>query len=313
MKIFIYTLLALVLLGFNPAQSTAQKAKNINVSVSEEDGYKKITIKKTLEDGTIDVTNWEGTGEIPAEIKKEMEQGGAVFIEMKGGEFQFHSKDSAQIHKKTNNVFIHKIGEHQNDVEKEVEVIVERLGDGQEFITEEEVKIIVIEDGKEVEWKKDDMDIQIQEIHEEQGNKTIKVIVEENDEKVSNQTQKIIIVKGKQAQVVEVKTAAEQTNENKMAETRPISTMERSLKLKDFQLSPNPASERINLSFKGKKDPITIKLLGVDGRQFYKEYIRDFDGFYQKDIDLKEVQSNFIIVTIEQKGKVYTDKVAIVK
>ena len=53
----------------------AQDVKKVDVSVEDKDGYKKITIRKHLEDGSIDVVNWEGTGEIPDEIKEQMGKG----------------------------------------------------------------------------------------------------------------------------------------------------------------------------------------------------------------------------------------------
>lgn len=312
MKQLIYTLLAALLITCTPASTFAQNAKNINVSISEKNGLKKITIKKTLEDGTIDVTNWEGTGEIPEEIKKEMEQGGAFSIETGKGNFKFLSNDSVHVDGGPHKIMFISDKEVNGKLEKEIKVIVEQSKDVNNVEGVQNIKVIRIDEEGEVELDENDVDIQIHKIEDGSKENVVELIVEE--EGTDKKVHKMIIVKR-----VEVKEIIEEETSNTMDATKPQvvelapQVLERSLSLQDFQISPNPASEAVNLSFKGESAPTTIRVLGLDGKQLYKEFIRDFDGFYQNEIDLKGINASFLIVNIEQEGKVYSEKLAVKK
>lgn len=216
----------------------------MQVSVEEENDYKKITIKKILEDGTIDIIHWEGTGETPEDIAKEFGPGdGIIVIEEDSGRMQLD--DSEKVLKKTVRVIVDENGrELDRQDRKKIKVIVEQDGDQQEVV------IIEMEDGKQ---------------------------------------EKIII--------------------DEASPLPEVPKIERSLKLKGFQVYPNPASERINLQFKAKKAPVTIRVFDAAGREVYKEFQREFDGNYQNQIELENISADFFFVSIEQRGKVYTEKV----
>ncbi len=351
MKQLIYTLFAALLIACTPASSFAQNAKNINVSISEKNGLKKITIKKTLADGTIDVTNWEGTGPIPEEIKKEMEKGGAFSIQTGKGDFKFFSDDSVHVDggphkimfisdkdvngklekeieviveqsKEGNNIeeiqnvkvirFDSSKWNERSNLEKELKIIVEQAKGDKSFDGAQKIKVIQIDGENEFELKEDDVDIQIHKIEDGSKENVVELIVEE--EGTDKKVHKMIIVKR-----VEVKEIIEEemskttkATEPQLVELTP-QVLERSLQLQDFQISPNPASEVVNLSFKGESAPTTIRVLGLDGKQLYKEFIRDFNGLYQNEIDLKGINASFLIINIEQDGKVYSEKLAVKK
>lgn len=48
--------------------------KEVTVAIEETDGIKKVSIKFTNEDGKIETINWEGDGDFPEDIKKELEK-----------------------------------------------------------------------------------------------------------------------------------------------------------------------------------------------------------------------------------------------
>lgn len=352
MKSLIYTLLAALLIACAPASTFAQNAKNINVSISEKNGLKKITIKKTLEDGTIDVTNWEGTGEIPEEIKKEMEEGGAFLIQTEKGNFKFFSNDSLHVEEGPHQIMLindtdvngelkkeieviveqSKNGNTNNgaqnikvihldkdwegkegdkDLEKELKIIVEQVKSGKSMEGAQNIKVIRIDEEGEVELDENDVEVQIHQIKNGSDENVVELIVEE--EGTEKKAHKMLIIKR-----VEVKEILEEgTPETTTTVTKPQvveiapQVLERSLQLQDFQISPNPASEMVNLSFKGESSPTTIRVLGLDGKQIYKEFIRDFNGLYQNNIDLKGIDASFVIINIEQDGKIYSEKLAV--
>lgn len=348
MKSLIYTLLAALLIACAPGSTFAQNAKNINVSISEKNGLKKITIKKILEDGTIDVTNWEGTGEIPEEIKKEMEEGGAFSMQTGKGNFKFFSKDSLQVDDGPHKIMLINDTDVNGELKKEIEVIVEQAKNGNIISGaqnikvvrldkeqkgkegEKELKIIIeqvkgvksikgaqniqvfrIDEEEEVELDENDVEIQIHKIKNGSDENVVELIVEE--EGTEKKVHKMLIIKR-----VEVKEIIEEgTPETTTTVTKPQlveiapQVLERSLQLQDFQISPNPASDMVNLSFKGESAPTTIRVLGLDGKQIYKEFIRDFNGLYQNSIDLRGINTSFVIINIEQAGKIYSEKLAV--
>lgn len=312
MQRLIYTLLAAFLIAGTSSTAFAQASKNTNVSITEKDGLKKITIKKTLEDGTIDVINWEGTGEIPDDIKKELDKSGKFSIHTMDGDFKFYSTDSVKIdgpHK----IMIINNKEGKEGLEKEIEVILEEAREGAVKAVEN-VKVIRIDKDGEIELDNDhDLDIQIHRIDGDSNEKQVEVIVEENGSG-SNVNKVVIIKRVELVNETKEEGTPETTNQiNDEAIEKAPQVLERSLNLQDFQVSPNPASERVNLAFKGASVPTTIRVLGLDGKQIYREFIRDFGGTYQNDLDLRGIQSNFVIVNIEQEGKIYSEKLALKK
>jgi hypothetical protein len=292
MKYIINTLLVLALLV--PAISQAQdvKVKDVQVSVEEENGYKKITIKKTLEDGTIDIINWEGTGEIPEEIAKEFGPGGGIIVVEEGN-------DSTKVITKTVTVIVDEEGkEVEKTEEKQMKVIIHKEGEKVIHLGGDE-EIIILKEGEETDEK--EVKVWIEKTGEE-GEKQMKVRVQRAPSDQKSGKEEVVIIR--------VDDGAEEkiilNKENALPEVPKI---ERSLKLKDFQVSPNPASERINLQFRAKKEPVTVRMFDATGREVYKEFLRDFDGNYQNQIELEGVSSDFFFISVEQKGKMYTEKV----
>lgn len=57
--------------------------RKVNVNVEEENGIKTVTIKLTGEDGEVETINWQGDGEFPEELRKELLEKG-VHLNMMG-------------------------------------------------------------------------------------------------------------------------------------------------------------------------------------------------------------------------------------
>ena len=200
-------------------------------------------------------------------------------------------------------------------ITKKVTVIVDEKGKNTE---EKQMKVIVREEGENVIHLGEDEEIIILKEGEETDEKEVKIWiekVEEGDEKqmkVRVHLDKSDVTNGAKEEVVIITMdngSEEKIIINKENPLPEVPKIERSLKLKDLQVSPNPASERINLQFKAKKAPITIRMFDAAGREVYKEFLRDFDGNYQNRIELDGVTSDFFFISIEQKGKVYTEKI----
>lgn len=287
MKYIIMTFLAFALIAPNILLAQSVDVKDLQVKVEEENGYKKITIKKTMEDGTITIINWEGKGEIPEDITKELGPGGSVI-------FKEEEKDSSKV------------------LTKQVTVIVEKDGNQQSQSTEKQIKVIVQKEGEELIQLGNEAEVIILKEGDEMEEKEVKVWMEKTEELSEEEME--LRVRTKQGKgerdavekVLIIKRGKEKEENNQPMEAPKI---ERSLKLKRFQVSPNPASEQITLQFEGKKAPLTVRLLDASGREVYKEFRRDFDGNYQNQITLNWIPTDFFFVSIEQKGEYYTEKV----
>lgn len=85
------------------------------------------------------------------------------------------------------------------------------------------------------------------------------------------------------------------------------------LELQGFEAFPNPADGQLRVRFSGEQAPVTVMLLDAAGKQLYKEYIRDFSGKYDQQIGLEGVPDGLMLLTVEQEGKVFTEKVMIAR
>lgn len=311
MKYLVKAILLIAMLAPVMVQAQESKVKNVDVSFNENDGYKKITIKKTLEDGTVEIVNWEGTGEIPEEIKKELGPNGKIIIHEtdSDSEMIFIEGDSAKVMTKTVEIIVDdEEGAMLKDVkqEKEIKVIVKQEGENVIHL-DKDAEVIILKEGEDVDLDDKDVKVWVQKAGDTEG-KEIKVIVNSVDgEEGAKKVEKHIIIMKDDGKTEEIITTGDDEPTKEL--TAPV--VEHTLKLKDFQVSPNPAEGQFNLSFKGKKAPITIRLFDAAGREMYKERITDFDGAYQNQIDVEGISSDLLFLSIEQKGKVFTEKIAL--
>lgn len=82
-----------------------------------------------------------------------------------------------------------------------------------------------------------------------------------------------------------------------------------SLQIRELKIHPNPSKELLNVSFKGLAAPLHISLQDLQGKLLLEQKIEDFDGHYQDEIDLAGLPKGALIITFEQNGKKYSEKV----
>ncbi|MCB9285742.1 MAG: PDZ domain-containing protein [Lewinellaceae bacterium] len=85
------------------------------------------------------------------------------------------------------------------------------------------------------------------------------------------------------------------------------------LELDAFEAFPNPADNQLTVRFSGRQAPVTVMLLDASGQQVYKEYIKDFTGKYDQQIGLEGIPEGFLLLTVEQEGKIFTEKLMIAR
>jgi len=90
-------------------------------------------------------------------------------------------------------------------------------------------------------------------------------------------------------------------NEIKELKDAGIKTRKRELDVESMKISPNPSNGKINLSFslEERKD-VTINIYDINGNVVYTETINDFQGSYQKEIDISDKGTGAFFLQIVQ-------------
>lgn len=83
------------------------------------------------------------------------------------------------------------------------------------------------------------------------------------------------------------------------------------LQLEGLEAFPNPTYGDLNLRFQAEAKPITVRIVDVQGRLIYSENLNNFDGDYNKKLDLSNGTPGVMAVTITQEGKVFTKNIVL--
>ncbi len=89
-----------------------------------------------------------------------------------------------------------------------------------------------------------------------------------------------------------------------------LASEERSLNVEYLSSSPNPNNGQMKISFQGKAAPTRISVLDMNGKELFTEKIEDFDGIYNKEIQIENAKGT-LILKIDQDGKILTQKIIV--
>lgn len=80
-----------------------------------------------------------------------------------------------------------------------------------------------------------------------------------------------------------------------------VKTKKKELQLENLKFSPNPNNGKFNLSFTlAEKKKVTINIYDLNGNVVYTETLKDFQGEYNKEIDLSKQESGTFFLQIVQ-------------
>jgi|GEM_PF-1588375 len=86
------------------------------------------------------------------------------------------------------------------------------------------------------------------------------------------------------------------------------------LKLDDINLFPNPNNGTFTLQFTSeRKMPTQITVIDVTGKEVYREEVSDFNGRYDKRIDLPNVGKGNYFLNIIRGDKIFTEQIVLSK
>ncbi len=77
----------------------------------------------------------------------------------------------------------------------------------------------------------------------------------------------------------------------------------------ELNVFPNPSGGTVNISFVGSDDPGQIRIVGLDGREYYSETVRPKNGKIHKEIILQDQPSGTLILKIQQAERTITGKI----
>ncbi|MCD4681846.1 MAG: T9SS type A sorting domain-containing protein [Bacteroidales bacterium] len=176
-------------------------------------------------------------------------------------------------------------GEHMINIE------VEDSEDGKKVIIKEEngeVKEYMIE-GDEGAYMIDEEDVFVNVMKTKDGDKTTiiktKCIVKSLNEEDKKNLEKAGI------------EVAPKSDNNK-------------LEMEKLSFHPNPSNGKFTLKFNTEQEGDTdIKIYDINGKEVYNERIKDFDGKYEKEIDISENGSGTYFLKVSQGDKMMTRKI----
>ena len=76
-----------------------------------------------------------------------------------------------------------------------------------------------------------------------------------------------------------------------------------SLQFEEFNAYPNPTYGDLNVRFRGEAMPTLVRVVDSAGKLVYEENIKNFDGFYSKELDIRNGALGTMILSFTQNGK----------
>lgn len=85
----------------------------------------------------------------------------------------------------------------------------------------------------------------------------------------------------------------------------------RTLPIESINLFPNPTNGWVQVQFKAPATPTTVRIVDMNGKELFRQEIENFDGNYNKAIDLNNTAKGTVVLSIQQGDKVFTDKIVL--
>lgn len=155
---------------------------------------------------------------------------------------------------------------------------------------------------------------------EDEGHKHNIVILQEADGEEGTRIRKrvVIITDGDGESEVETELELELLDEAEQPEDEiievPPTELEiapNELELTDFDAYPNPTDGQIQVKFSAPAQPTTLTISDISGKEIYKDTVRNFDGFYNKEISLRGLPTGPYVIRVAQDDQVFTKQIIV--
>ncbi len=283
-----------------------ERLENIDVELEELDGLKNLRIR--IEPGG-EVIEWQGLGDLPEELEERLESRGLHFKSLDGEEFTFSTPPNRAmlgVQVGQTRELINENGETEEvDVPEGEGAAVLNVFEGSaaEEAGIRKGDIITTIDGRPV----GNYEGLVKALGDKAPGDKVSVGLSREGRPMTVEA----TLQGRAAapRVFEfrVETDDEEAPLPQLREEKP------ELELEAFEAFPNPAENQLTVRFTGEKAPVTVMLLDAAGKQLYKEYIQEFSGAYDQQIGLEGVPEGMLLLTIEQEGRVFVEKVMVAR
>ncbi len=88
-----------------------------------------------------------------------------------------------------------------------------------------------------------------------------------------------------------------------------IEVVDNTLILEDLNAFPNPTYGNFNLRFSGEAVPTNLIITNIMGKVIYKEDLQNFDGNYNKELNIKNSSPGTHLISIRQGNKMFTTSI----
>ncbi len=85
-----------------------------------------------------------------------------------------------------------------------------------------------------------------------------------------------------------------------------------SLELEEFTAYPNPTFGNLNVKFRGEAVPTTVRIIDVNGKIVYEENLNNFDGYYDRQLDISDGALGTMILSVNQNGQMAAKSVVLI-
>ena len=106
--------------------------------------------------------------------------------------------------------------------------------------------------------------------------------------------------------------------EEVIEETLPVVEMpqitqptDNTLKVEGLEAYPNPTYGDLKLNFQAEALPTDVRIIDIQGRVLFQETLNNFDGNYNRDLNISNGTPGVIAITITQGGKVFTKNIVL--
>ena len=94
--------------------------------------------------------------------------------------------------------------------------------------------------------------------------------------------------------------------EEQVVEQPNLPQFNNNLELEELTAYPNPTYGELNVQFKGEAVPTSVTITDINGKQIFNESLQNFDGNYNRQVDVSNGAPGTLLITIRQNGKVLT-------
>lgn len=103
----------------------------------------------------------------------------------------------------------------------------------------------------------------------------------------------------------------EKIEEAPIVDNPVVTPSNNSLQVAGMEAYPNPTYGDLNLKFQAEAKPTTIRIVDIQGRIVHSETLNNFDGDYNRVLDLSNGTPGVLTISIMQDGKVFTKNIVL--